>query len=146
MSTVKVQGASWDLMPCRALSSPAGCSVCFKPAGNVWCCLHSENTWARNQRQKLEVALLLQLVLHVIGLLFLPLWLWAWQFWVLIPKRNVPTKEHSHASDELEAELVPGHSGIPYTVESTGREGHHWTDYQRETGLLLCTRAEKTMF
>lgn len=47
-------------MPCRALSSPAGCSICFKPAVNVWC-LHSENTWARNQRQELEVAPLLQL-------------------------------------------------------------------------------------
>lgn len=44
---------------------------------------------------------------------------------MLIPKRIIPTKEHSHGSDELEAELVLGHFGTPCAMESTGREGDH---------------------
>lgn len=44
---------------------------------------------------------------------------------MLIPKRIIPTKEHSHGSDELEAELVLGHFGTPGAMESTGREGDH---------------------
>lgn len=44
---------------------------------------------------------------------------------MLIPKRIIPTKELSHASDELEAELVLGHFGTPCAMESTRREGDH---------------------
>lgn len=62
---------------------------------------------------------------------------------MLIPKRIIPTKEHSHGSDELEAELVLGRFGAPCAMESTGREGDHRPAYQREVGLLLCNRAEK---